>query len=99
MNNPRTLQENILLRDGRRGIQEGGEDKEKEKKRSIRMMNAGESEKNRAMVEHDEECIIIRQLVTLFDRILICSPLGSPCHVEPKKNNCLFNILAVDISK
>ena len=60
MNNPRTSQANILLKDLRRGIQEGGgEEGEKEKKRSLQMMNAVDSEKNPAMVEHDEECFIL----------------------------------------
>jgi hypothetical protein len=90
MNNPRTLQANSLLRDGRRGVQEGGEDKEKEKKRNIQMTNAGESEKNRAMVEHDEECITIRQLVTLFHRILIVSSFAFSLSCRTKEKQLSF---------
>ena len=76
MNNPRTSQANILLRDSRRGIQEGGEG-EKGKERSLQMTNAVESEKNPAMVEHDEECFILKTFnnaVSLHpDSVLLCA--------------------------
>jgi len=40
------------------------------------MTNAGESEKNRAMVEHDEECIISKTVSNAVsshsDSVLLC---------------------------
>jgi hypothetical protein len=79
MNNPRTSQANILRRDGRRGIEEGGEEGEKEKKRSRQMTNAVELEKNPAMVEHDEECFILKTFNNAVsshpDSALLCALL------------------------
>jgi len=79
MNNPRTPHAHLLLRDGRRGIQEGGEEVENEKKRSRQMTNAVEPEKNLAMVERDEECFILKifnNAVSLHpDSVLFCALL------------------------
>jgi hypothetical protein len=99
MNNPRTPQANILLRDGRRGIQEGGEEGEKEKERS-RKNDEVESQKNPGMAEHDEECFSLKNLTTLFHCILLVFSflLSLSCRTKEKQFG-LFNILAANISK
>jgi hypothetical protein len=59
-----------------------------------------ESEKNPVMAEHDKECLILKNLTTLFHCILLVFSfvLSLSCRTK-EKQFCLFNILAANISK